>query len=249
MNTNPNLRNPLALFALCLLLIESIAMALLLCKAKNIELSECAVNAFVVFIVAFPVLVFVCFYVLLLRKPETLFSPYENAMAFWIVNMSKGEIQEAQRKKDIIYGSLSAQSRNSESATKTKEEAITEEQLLNQYITKLAPFMMKNVKVATVNGLRFFDGYANWNGYDYVLEVKRLNKWTEASRQGVALFAAKAKSCFSSPHLTILLYIMENIDNQYEEIAKEIHIVAPAINIIFARTSGNSKIIQFSDIY
>ena len=243
MNTNPNLKNPLAFFALCLVVIESIFVALLMYRVDNIVLCPCMVKALFIFIIAFPLIVFIGFYVLLIKKPEVLFSPYENALAEYITNnMSKEEKQNYHRIKDIQYG-------ESHTTTKTKEKTaiptISEEEILDKYISQNAPFMQKNLKIVARNGARYFDGYANWNGCNYVAEVKKLLKWSPASIQGVCTFVSNARSCFSILHMTLLLSIEEQYSK--EEVTKAIHQVDSAVNVVFVENEDGN--VTFSNIY
>ena len=242
MNINPNLKNPLAFFALCLVVIESIFVALLMYRVENIVLCPCLVKALFIFIIAFPLIVFIGFYVLLITKPEVLFSPYENALAEYITSiMSKKEEQNYRMAKDVQYG-------ESHTATKTKEKTaliISEDEILDNYISRNAPFIQKNIKVETKNGVRYFDGYANWNGCHFVVEVKQLLKWSQASIQGIRAFTSNARSCFSVLHMTLLLSIEEQYSK--EEVAKAIHQVDGAVNVVFVEKKD--KEIKFSNNY
>ncbi len=242
MNSNPNLKNPLAFFALCLVVIESIFVALLMYRVESIVLCPCMVKALFIFIITFPLIVFIGFYVLLCKKPDVLFSPYENAYAEYITNiMSKREEQNFHLAKNVQYG-------ESHMPTKTKGETaisiISEDEILDKYISQNAPFIQKNVKVETRNGARYFDGYANLNGCHFVVEVKRLHQWTPASIQGVRVFVSNAQSCFAVLYMTLLLSIEEQYSK--EEVVKAIHQIDSAINVVFVdKEDGN---IKFSNI-
>lgn len=176
MNINPNLRNPLALFALCFLVVESVMTSILIYKVNNIELCPFIVKMLFIFIVVFPLLVFIGFYVLLWFKAEVLFSPSENAWAEHIRKMDSKEILENQKAKDAQYGvSLQiVEGQEKQRKPYVPHTSFLEGEILNQYIAKYAPFLQKNIKVETRNGIRYFDAYANWNGCHFVIEVKQL---------------------------------------------------------------------------
>lgn len=250
MSVNPNLRNPLALFALCFLVTESTVMAILMYVANHVAFCTWAVNMLTVFVVAFPTVVFSCFIVILFKKPEVLYSLYEQAIANRIMAMTNNESKEHNLAKASNYGiSSSAEVSDIPNDANTSKAIITEESILEQYIAKFAPFMRKNMKAITQNGSRYFDGYANWNGCNYVVEVKRLEKWTEAGKRGVQAFSSNARSSFFPLHTTLVLCLNES-SNQYHKIAKDIHEIDPAINVIFANsTSGTPGDITFSEIY
>lgn len=245
MNVNPNLRNPLALFALCFLLIESVMTSVLITQVNDIELCPWVVEMLFIFIVAFPSVLFIGFYVLLWCKADVLFSPYENAMAERIKKMGEKEIVDNQKAKDARYG-ISLQSSSATNLREGPQRPVvipSEEEILDQYIALFAPFLQKNIRVETKNGVRYFDAYANWNGCNFVLEVKILHKWTSMSVQGVRQFASNARSSFSPLHMTLLL----KMEDKYsiDEIVETIHKVDAAINIVFV--SGESNNIKFSE--
>lgn len=253
MNINPNLRNPLALFALCFLVVESVMTSILIYRVNDIVLCPCIVKMLFIFIVAFPLIVFIGFYVLLWCKADVLFSPYENALAEQIRNMGKKEIVDNKKAKDAKYGiSLQAsEDTNTHKKSKIPVALFSEEEILNQYISQYVPFLQKNIKVETRNGIRYFDAYANWNGCNYVVEVKQLTKWTDASKQGVTLFVSNARSLQSPIHMTLVLYIIDNNEKQdRQKIVTDIHNgVDPAINIVFASINKDTNNIEFSYIY
>jgi len=247
MNINPNLRNPLALFALCFLVVESVMTSILLYKVDEINLCPWVVKMLFVFIIAFPLILFTGFYILLWCKHEVLFSPYENALAEHIRKMGKKEIEENQKAKDAQYG-VSMQAYEDTKKLKKSQTSVSffsEEEILNQYIAKYASFMQKNIKVETKNGIRYFDAYAYWNGCHYVAEVKRLYKWTPSSAQGVRIFSTNARGCFSFLHMTLILCIADSPNKT--EISQEIHKIDPTINVIFVSIDSNE--IKFSEIY
>ena len=160
-------------------------------------------------------------------------------------------MEERQRRKAVDYGTETPQhdKNGQDKKSDTKKLCITEESVFNQYIDTFAPFLKRSVKV-TLNGItRYFDGYASFDGYNYVVEVKRLPKWTEAAKQGVAVFASNARAMFSPLHMTIVLYIEEQDVTPKDTIVKEIHSIDPAINIVFANTSEGSDAIKFSGLY
>lgn len=246
MNVNPNLKNPLALFALCFIVAESVITALLIHRAPNIEICPWETTMLYIFVVAFPLIVFVGFYVLLFTKPEVLFSPLENAYAQLISDMSSKEKQNRPKEKNILYGLSSPTSNDAKIETKSKR-IITEDTIIDQYISILAPFLRKNVKVQTKEGMfRFFDAHAYWNGCNYTVEVKCMPQWNSISLQGVKTFVNNARSCFYPIHMTLILYI-KDMSSDEKTIAKEIHEVDPAINIIFAYEENEN--IKFSNIY
>lgn len=250
MSVNPNLKNPLALFALCFLVTESIVMAILMYVANHVAFCTWAVNMFAIFAVAFPTVVFSVFIAILCNKPEVLYSLYEQAIAYRMMAMTNNDSKEHNLAKASNYGiSSSAEEFGmSNKANTSKTTIITEESILEQYIAQFAPFMRKNMKAITQNGARYFDGYANWNGCNYVVEVKRLEKWTEAGKRGAKLFALNARSCFSSLDMTLVLYLEEQA-SQYD-IAKDVHNIDPEINIVFAsRKRENPSVVHFSSIY
>ena len=247
MNINPNLRNPLALFALCFLVVESVMTSILIYRVNDIVICPCIVKMLFIFIVAFPLIVFIGFYVLLWCKADVLFSPYENALTEQVRNMGKKEIVENRKAKDAQYGTSShtSEEKNKHEKPQVPVAIFSEEEILDQYIVQYAPFLQKHIKVETRNGVRYFDAYANWNGCHFVLEVKQLNKWTLSSIQGVHQFISNARSSFSLLHMTLLLKIEE--EYSMDEIAKSIHKEDAALNIIFVSVESNT--IMFSEIY
>ncbi len=241
---DPNLRNPLSLFALCFIVIESIFVVLLMYRVENIVLSPCLIKTLLIFVVAFPSGVFLTFILLLIFKPRALYSRHENAVADYITNgMTKQEVRDKSTAKDALYDAH-PQSYKSTAKQETKV-IVSEDAILKKYISSYAPYLQQNIKVETRNGVRYFDGYANWNGCYFVVEVKCLQKWAPTSIQGVRTFVSSARSCFSSLHMTLLLYIE---DNKYskDEINREIHSVDPSINVVFADKESNG--INFSNI-
>ena len=247
MNINPNLRNPLALFALCFLVVESVMTSILIYRVNDIVLCPCIVKMLFIFIVAFPLIVFIGFYVILWCKADVLFSPYENALAEHIRKMGSKEILENQKAKDAQYGvSLQiVEGQEKQRKPYVPHTSFSEEEILDQYIIQYAPFLQKHIKVETRNGIRYFDAYANWNGCHFVLEVKQLNKWTPSSIQGVRQFASNARSSFSPLHMTLLLKIEDEYST--DEIVKTIHQEDTALNIIFVSVASNT--IKFSEIF
>lgn len=221
--------------------------SILIYKVNNIELCPFIVKMLFIFIVVFPLLVFIGFYVLLWFKAEVLFSPSENAWAEHIRKMDSKEILENQKAKDAQYGvSLQiVEGQEKQRKPYVPHTSFLEGEILNQYIAKYAPFLQKNIKVETRNGIRYFDAYANWNGCHFVIEVKQLHKWTPASLQGVRQFASNARDSFSYLHMTLLL----KIDDDYsaDEIAKTIHQEDTALNIIFVSVASDT--IKFSEIF
>lgn len=247
MNINPNLKNPLSLFAICFLIVESIFTTLFMWRVESIILCPCMIKMLLIFIIAFPLIVFVGFYVLLLIKPEVLFSPLENAYAKRILKQNAEEVQERAKEKVVMYGLDYAINEESDISVRNEAKPIlAEKTILNQYISQYAPFLRKDVKVQTKDSFRYFDAYANWNGCDYVVEVKRVRTWTSSCVQGVSVFASNARSCFSFAHMTLILQI-EDMFNK-GEIVRQIHEIEPALNIVFASLDENSNIIKFSKI-
>lgn len=240
MNINPNLRNPLALFALCFLVVESIFTTLFMWRVENFNLCPCMVKMLLIFIIAFPSAVFIAFILIMLLKPEALYSRYENALADFLTNgMDKKEKQEHHMAKAVQYGE------KYDAMPKIGAVNTSEEEILDKYISLNAPFLQKNIKVETKNGPRYFDAYAYWNGCHYVAEVKRLHKWTPSRVQGVRIFSTNARGCFSFLHMTLVLCITNPYDK--EKIAKEIHEEDSSINVIFAFVESGE--IKFSEIY
>lgn len=247
MNINPNLRNPLSLFAICFLVVESIFTTLFMWRVESISLCPCMVKMLLAFIVIFPSVVFIAFFFLLLFKYNALFSPFENAEAERIERMNQQEEQCHQMEKNVKYGDPNNSLYETSNTTKQKAliSTISEEEILDKYISLNAPFLQKNIKVETKNGPRYFDAYANWNGCHYVAEVKRLQKWTQAGLHGVRTFATNAKECFSSIQIILILKIESACSE--EEVNQAVHKIDPAIKIVFVEEASNT--IKFYNIY
>ena len=95
----------------------------------------------------------------------------------------------------------------------------------------------------TPHGCRFFDAYANWNGCNYVVEVKQMQMWNQSCTQGVSIFASNARAIGFPIYMTLVLYIRDNTYSK-EQVAQQIHEVEPSINIVFA--SIESDVISYS---
>ena len=220
--------------------LDSVIVTSMLDHIVCFALSPLLEKMLIIFIVIMPILLLMCLGVAFFL--DRFSQKKEDNLTYQ--KMRDNETKDRQINKEVNYGLLINLPKNEDDSIK-HEQILTykkEEDVLDEYIRRFMPFLRKNIKVTTEHASRYFDAYANWNGCNYVVEVKRIKTWTQSCLQGVSLFTSNARNSFPIVHMTLILQLEETCDK--ENIVKQIHVIEPALNVVFA--SEDSTGITFS---
>lgn len=250
MNNSVKITNPLALLGLFVLLVDSIVTTLFLIDVPSIILKDWMIGFLVVFIVLFPIIIFIGSFYLIIKHSWKLFSPQElyeagvNPMDLW-------QIENHEQNKKIRYGEdmlnndLVPPSKVDCGEEKKFNERAFTDKIVRQLIDRYKIPYQKDICILKQGRQFYFDAYANYNNCHWFLETKLVtpNLQNDKIISGIERFYKDAvASTDGMRYLTMVL--IANDDSIISKIENIINTKnSPSINYIIAKQSNDEVVL------